>query len=517
MPQYIHNVGRDTVNKFIRYALLFLVAVTTSACGLLSGVREVPISERAKQQLRTKASTWYVPIAPVHREAGNALTFFVAFDGTMNNRLNVPEDEDSTVVAKLYRDVKAPDVKDRTANTGRIAKMYLEGPGCSFGPLCWLDAAIAYSTPETAEIALRALKSFTKDRPLGIEINIVVIGFSRGAATARYFLNLVNRESTAGFLHDVELRARSFAILFDTVAIGVPNSLELSLPPNLELAVHYVAENEARPRYAPILDDDSTFELAAFRQVAPISQRIWTLWVPGAHSDLGDSYLMGVGPKVTIDAASVLARLGLVDPISKNFCPELTQKGKPGGNCRTLDEGLHDSRGLLDLMLGVDSPYQCGFKRKVAKIIPTRLTDSEADRLVTQIRLGLFGPEAATGPLTDTRTVESINHVFSAKIGETVWPLVLPTYEGGNVGYDAIVNIENQRVMLKLNDPPNKGVELVVPPSVLSEIRRLDRPVEVEINLTKQGGPWWFVNGCIPNDYWVSINDRWPAHCCLNQ
>lgn len=490
----------DFAYLFLRAALLCAGAAVLSACGFLSGSREVPISEQAKQQLHADSARARVLVAPVHREAGKNLTFFAAFDGTMNDRRHVPTSEDPTVVAKLYNYVNAPDIEDRAAHASRIVKMYHEGPGCSFGPLCWLDAAVAYSTPDTAEIALRALKSFTEGRSRGIDVNVVVTGFSRGAATARYFLNLVNRESKVGFLHDAGLRARSFAILFDTVATGAPSSLDLSLPPNLELAVHYVAKNEARPLFAPILDDDSTFQAAAFHQVAPISQRVWTLWVPGAHSDLGDSYRHGIGPVITIDAASILARLGLGAPISKDFCPKPAKTGKLVGDCRTLDEGLHDSRGFLDRIRGVGSPYQCDFKRRIATTVPARLTDSEADGLVTQIRQDLFGPEATTGPPTRTRTVESSNYVFAAKYGETAWPVLSPTVGGDYVGHDAKVTYEDRRVVLKLTDPQSQGAQIVIPAIVLREIRGHDDLVEVEMNSTMHGDTWWFINGCIPDD-----------------
>jgi hypothetical protein len=491
------NKVRAPLGRAIRRAISGLCALALSACSLFSGSREVPASAQARRLL-DESSGWSAPVNLVHRDDSQDITFFVAFDGTLNDRKYVPKGEDATVIAKLFEYVAAPETGMADAQLGRIAKTYHKGPGCQFGLACWLDAATGNSSARTASLAFDELRAFTARRSPDINLNVVVVGFSRGAATARHFLNLVNGATESGFLRNAGLRARSYAVLFDTVATGDAGALDLSIPANVELAIHYVAKNESRPLFAPVIDRDPVFEAAAWKQVSPITRRIWTFLVPGAHSDLGDSYRRGVGPVMTAHATAVLARMGLGAPVSKNLCPSYAKAGQRGDECRTLDEGLHDSRGILDRIRGVGSPYACGFERQAAKVELARISESEADRLATRIRQQLFPMDAKLGPGSSITTSGSDSYVFHAKAGATKWPVLEPKL-GGFVGHDAVVTYDGEQVLLELTDPINKGSKVPVPPSAIRELQRRNAPVELEMHLAKPGGPWWFVDGCLPN------------------
>lgn len=484
------------LTRVIRYLSILTLLLAVTGCSVFSGGREFPISEKAKKELRERGGFLY-PVRRLNPSTDNAITFFVAFDGTLNDHDNVPEGEDKTVVSKLYDYVDAPAVDAVAAVRASVAKRYYKGPGCLVGIFCWFDAATGYSSASTARAALNELRKFAADRPPDVELNVVAVGFSRGAATARHFLNLVQRESKDGFMSQAQVVAHSFAILFDTVATGDTGTLELALPSNLEFAIHFVAQHEARPLFAPVIDDDSAYERIANPRQESFLHRILTLYVPGAHSDLGDSYLRGIGPLVTAHAKSILGRMGLGAPLLADLCPRLEETQERNVKCRTIDEGVHDSRGLLDQMLGVGSPYACGFQRRVAKRERAPITVDQAKALSAHIRARFFS-ESSIGPGSMIRSVETGNYVFQASLALDTWLVVQPEL-GGFAGHHASVTYQSDGAILKLTDPHNYGSHFIVPQKVVQEISRHDTPVEVEANLLKPNGPWWFVDGCLPD------------------
>ncbi|WP_159917298.1 DUF2235 domain-containing protein [Pantoea sp. 18069] len=451
----------------------------------------------AKQQLRQEAFL-VGPVRHLNSQSDDAITFVVAFDGTLNDKDNVPLGEDETVVSKIYDYVIAPEFGTIAADQARVVRQYYKGPGCQFGILCWFDAAFGYSSEGTARKAISALKKFIANRPHGSELNVVAIGFSRGAATARHFLNLVQRDSKDGFLSKAQMATHSFAILFDTVATGDAGTLELALPSNLEFAVHYVALHEARPLFLPVVDDDSIYETFVNAKRYPYLQRIYTTYVPGAHSDLGDSYLQGVGPYVTAHAKSILGNMGLGPPLRADLCPHVNESGEHAIECRTWNEGVHDSRGLFDRLLGVGSPYSCDFQGRVGRVKKAPITNGEATILAQRINDWLSSDPPFISAGSSIRTVGTSNFVFSASLASAVWPLIYPKYEDF-AGYNALITYKDDEAILQLTDPKNRGVKLNIPKKVLQNISRYEAPIEVELNMTKPNGPWWFVDGCLPD------------------
>lgn len=456
---------------------------------VFSGGREVPISEIAKQDLRNLRSHIGIGQPRVQRPGETALVFVAAFDGTLNDREFVASSEDKTVVAKLEASIQLPD------SSSTLKKVYVKGPGCRFGPSCWIDAATGYSSTETAEKMLLELEEFVAQNPKSTELRVVTLGFSRGAATARHFLNLVYDSSKDGFLHETIAAVWSNAMLFDTVSTG-QEQLRLGLPPNVELAIHYVAANEARPLFTPVLDTDEYFEQVAFRYQAPINRRVWTVQVPGSHSDIGDSYLQGAGFLVTANAHATLMRLGLAPPRAIEACPEGNEKTSL---CRLLDEGVHDSRGFIDRFLWrVHSPYSCTFERKVHKRVKGNVAEAEAIKLIQRIR-SRYASEPPIGIGTEIQTRSTENYVLEAQIAAPYWRVIHPTM-GGLDGYDARVTREPDKTALSLLDPINAGTTFEIPEGVFEELKRRGGKGRVELNLSQKNKVWWFVENCVPTE-----------------
>lgn len=467
-----------------KWALILTLCTAISGCALFSGDREIPISETAKEHMNEKIS----PFPPnLRRAEDRSMVFVAAFDGTLNDRLHVPNGEDMTVVAKLYDSI---DVTDTSA--GPISKHYEKGPGCRLGFACWFDAMTGYSSEGTALTALRELQRFVSDKPSNIELRVVVLGFSRGAATARHFLNLVQDENRYGFLRAAGHATWSSALLFDTVATGQESVLNLGLPANVEFAVNYIAQHESRRLFAPVIDNDARFQAIAALKHFYSGQRIWTIQVPGSHSDIGDSYLSGAGALVAANAKAVLIRMGLVKATPIELCPDKQN------SCRKLDEGLHDSRGFLDRLTGTPSPFSCRFSRKPSRVEHEEISEAEVAELVGRYRARqAIAPVFSIRTSIQTRSTES--YVMEAKVDATQWPVVNPKWEGF-AGYEALIREEADGPKLMLTDRINPGVKLPIPTSVFGELRRQGGEALVEFNLIKPGGPWWFVNGCLPSE-----------------
>jgi hypothetical protein len=116
----------------------------------------------------------------------NNRLFFIAFDGTGNNRdsQELPE----TNVSRLERAVHAG------LNESTGMSVYLKGPGTQpdrFPSLA--DTALGYSVETTAREGYRQLVEYAEKNP-GVNITISGIGFSRGSATLAAFMNIVYRE-----------------------------------------------------------------------------------------------------------------------------------------------------------------------------------------------------------------------------------------------------------------------------------------------------------------------------------
>jgi len=163
-------------------------------------------------------------------------------------------------------------------------------------------------------------------RQADADIRVLVSGFSRGAASARHFLNLLERDCQKGNPpHDPGVR--SYALLFDTVATGQRNTLLLGIPSSTDSVLHLVSMDERRIFFRPDLDEPTN------------DHRIRTIPLPGVHSDVGDSYLEGVGGEIRQYVDALLARMGLVSAKTDELPIDYSLQGS------------NDSRWLLEKML----------------------------------------------------------------------------------------------------------------------------------------------------------------------
>ncbi len=182
-----------------------------------------------------------------------------AFDGTWNE--DEPGDKTDTNVVK-FRDAYAQDT------------VYMDGPGTRFG---WLGKVIGGLTGLGARSRIKQAKKALAEKIAAGDREVDIIGFSRGAAVALHFANIVNEEQSGA-------RVR-FLGLWDTVAsFGWPgNSLNfgwtLTLPSNVQRCVHAMALDERR----------GNFPLTRIRKpdgsADPV--RVEEVWFRGVHSDVG--------------------------------------------------------------------------------------------------------------------------------------------------------------------------------------------------------------------------------------
>lgn len=204
---------------------------------------------------------------PVNRHDPTGLALY-AFDGTDNNRAKMKND---TNVAKLYDAYRD--------GVGR----YREGVGSTL-----LTLPAGGFSGWGGQERLRTMKGTLDDIYNAGDHNIDIIGFSRGAALAVAFSNVIFREG----IYDTRLRARiipeiRFLGIFDMVgSFGLPgNSInigyELSVPSNVRRARHATAQDEKRTLF-PLT---RLWDPRCGRR-----DRIVEVGFPGSHSDVGGGY-----------------------------------------------------------------------------------------------------------------------------------------------------------------------------------------------------------------------------------
>lgn len=264
--------------------------------------------------------------------------FAVNFDGTENDRDAVPSGYQSTLVSDSYEQL-------RDADDQRLVSHYIHGVAtrtnairraieATTGRGCKLRAEMAHAT-----LAEQAKKWIAEDPEA--EIHVHVVGFSRGAATALHFMNMVDKygaidKSLRGpFPHDQLTAGRvlTSAVLYDTVATGQYMTLDLTVPKTAMSVLHLVAGGEERVLF-PVqnIADTSNAEVCAFVQRDPLTgkssdemlhfKRIHEVVIPGArHSDVGGSYIGGNLREVSAFLANTFQQsLGLpVEAVKPTF------------------------------------------------------------------------------------------------------------------------------------------------------------------------------------------------------
>lgn len=246
-------------------------------------------------------------------ETGKTLRLGVFFDGTGNHRGNdqILANRDVTNVTKLH------DLYRERANIRRI---YVRGPGTIDGkhtpdgfeaPKDLMGMGLGIG-PEGGHDRIEFAITRMRDEINAGDYNEVVFdvfGFSRGAALARHFVNLVNEHPETvllpqfdgsslfapmlgfkpvyAFPSDLKVRV-NFVGLFDTVGSFYMPGNDVNLDFNLNLSpgsakrvVHLTAYHEIRKNFplSSIMDANGNGP-SHFTEIA----------VPGAHSDVGGGY-----------------------------------------------------------------------------------------------------------------------------------------------------------------------------------------------------------------------------------
>jgi len=272
--------------------------------------RRVPNTENSKEGKRIALSAremneWgevisrmeNVPVPLVFDTEIARPVFVAVFDGTWNDR--EAKDEPLTVPGHLSLELEA-----MAATVKGLRVKYYHGVGTrvSWSRRIW-EGMTGLGTRERAEEALRDLQAFAAHEAK--TPHVYTIGFSRGAASARHFLNLVDDVLQASPVVEGSSldHARSFALLFDTVATGQTHRLSLGIPQTTAAAYHFVATRERRITFPVVsLSRDDAERIPG--------QRVLEIALPGAHSDLGGGYGQGLEELSLAIARNLLAREG---------------------------------------------------------------------------------------------------------------------------------------------------------------------------------------------------------------
>lgn len=316
----------------------FLAGCTT----LVSGSQPIPV--KATDSLKFEMAMKLPHDAPLlsHKIGSHPVRIYkVAFDGTSNDRARIPLDERETIVAHIANLVRTND--------------YHPGAGMQNEVVDTRDAMTGASCVRIAEKArdrfFSQAQEWLSENP-ATEIRVFVTGFSRGAATARHFINIVTQEWSAQF-DDLKGASRPesprfYGLLYDTVATGQQDRLKLKLPTSVEYLVHFVAIDEPRSLwFSPTVDVDSNplpADPAFFGPGPKPPKRLNTIFLPGAHSDIGASYQEGIGDLYVILTEQFLYMMGL----TRTNCWDIHHN--------PFMSGKHDSRGALDKLFGSPNP-----------------------------------------------------------------------------------------------------------------------------------------------------------------
>jgi len=354
---------------------------------LFPDAKIVPLSKAEKQQWTdaiVKMDDTFLPALAWQsvNPPSNKHVFVASFDGTWNDREHLRDGEAKTnpalleeTLSKLYDD--------------NLAGKYYHGVGTRENSVSRvINGMTGGGSEERAEAAFddfqKQALAWLKEDP-NAQIHVFAMGFSRGAASARHFLNLVDERGVptdAGYKQFIEnpyspssldgetIRVftnferapgsvSSSALLYDTVATGQENILKLGIPSSTHHVVHLVSQDEAR----------KTFPLTSITGKAPTAadaDRFLTIQLPGVHSDIGGGYETGVAKLGHYLGEQVLYRYGF--DIEPGRVP--TEALEEGRHRHFLNRGYDDE--ASDLSIGDET----GSRR--TKYVPNEmLTDVE--------------------------------------------------------------------------------------------------------------------------------------------
>lgn len=276
-------------------------------------VQYTSLSEAQEQQAKAVLNAVSAMTAPA--QAGSR--FVAMFDGTNNSIYNPegpPAGESQTVVAKLFQGIESQ-------RSTSFMPFYLGGVGAVPEPTEDAQGNTVFIKTgndgtgngciERAERMYAELVKFARDLPAGTPLSLASSGFSRGAATARHFMNLVDEKGVKAedgtWLYEPGT-IRQSALLFDTVSTGQESLLSLGIPASADSVLHIVSADERRGMF-PL-----TSILPARNSTA--DPRLNELWLPGVHSDIGGPFNSFASAVAELTAKTYLSKIGLTTPDS---------------------------------------------------------------------------------------------------------------------------------------------------------------------------------------------------------
>ena len=214
----------------------------------------------------------------------------IFFDGTGNNGINAGSANRPSNNNESYKGAPTNIYKLFNMFNGNY-KIYIEGIGTvtgsedsNFAMATCLNPpdAQGYSADDKLQKANTFVDNLVNDK--NTDYHFYIYGFSRGSMLAREFCNqLVASYPTA----NVSIK---FLGVFDTVESKPFNTYDMTLPQQVENALHICAINECR-FFFPLT---GFFENSKNMQdtKTEIGGAVWKeIFVPGAHADVGGGYL----------------------------------------------------------------------------------------------------------------------------------------------------------------------------------------------------------------------------------
>ncbi|QCZ94417.1 DUF2235 domain-containing protein [Salinimonas iocasae] len=389
------------MHPFIKVIFFATFLSTLSACtSFFSGDEPVPITFEERKQVEHAGLYLQVPNWRINPNNKKIIYYVVAFDGTDNDKDDITDGSTQTIVAHLF---------DLLHGVNGYDGKYYSGPGTHGGIInSRFDAAKCFSCVETAERALNELSKYLDNavqQSQDLELRVLTLGFSRGAAIARHFMNQVSNKFQTSLVVDQKnpggVLVRTSGILYDTVATGVIEQLDLGISPSTDFLLHFIANDETRRLFPVVRDFDVDFfplpgdvSFLSFHTCKPprisTSNRMVQMALPGAHSDIGASYESGLGAYYRLYGEIALLKMGLIEKDRYQLKPNIFTAGK------------HDSRGLYDYI----AEYLFGErKRDVTTTKSVPLKKEEYELVKTRLEklhsheIGYFRGSTDIGPL----------------------------------------------------------------------------------------------------------------------
>ncbi|PFH10884.1 hypothetical protein BCF11_3318 [Collimonas sp. PA-H2] len=273
----------------------------TTVAGTLTSTQ----TQQAQQQANTIAGSASKIVS------GNQFVFFAAFDGTNNDKNNVPSGAQSTNVAQLSDQATSAALTNPNLKVG-----YYAGPGTA-GSLTGSSAVSTQVTQEAINTANKAYKEFSVaasawlgNNPGG-SVTTAMTAFSRGADAAAVFSQLLYERgltdpSTGAILIPPGKVGVSAGVIYDPVETGMSGNMVFA--PNAQNLAIIRADNEYR----------YLFKAADYSAQPGATTFIFT----GNHCDIGGTYDNGLAGLTLQAGTGFLQNSGLSIsnvPVSRQF------------------------------------------------------------------------------------------------------------------------------------------------------------------------------------------------------